>query len=203
MKKLAKANKVTIDQAGIKLHKLEIDFDVSEIWLWVKMELNKDRNAPMDFFNEELIKQCELVMWDVKILYEEKSWEVKAFNKYSLATFIANVTFSAFDSLSSNWVEAFKVLINEAKDTLREYEKRNWPILEKVSKIEEWVTRNTSSHHGQILTELHEIKKMIKGKDTIINIEKKEVQDVSTYNAPTAWPTEVQLWHWTFTFKKV
>lgn len=151
MKKLIKAKKVTIEQAWIKLHKLELEMDVSEIWLKVNMVLNKDNNAPMDYFNEELINQSDVVLKDTPITYEDKDWVFKSFNKYSLATFIADTVFSTFDSLSSKWIESFKAYIDEAKDILREYEKKNWQVIDKVKTLEEVITKKEVSNDEILL----------------------------------------------------
>lgn len=130
--------------------------DVSEIWLKINMVLNKDNNAPMDYFNEELINQSDVVLKDTPITYEDRDWAFKSFNKYSLATFIADTVFSTFDSLSSKWIESFKAYIDEAKDILREYEKKNGQVIDKVKTLEEVVAQKEVTNE-EILNACKEI----------------------------------------------
>lgn len=161
MKKLAKAKKVSINQAWIKLHKLELNFDIKELWITdINMVLNKDNNAPVDYLNEELINVCENVLQENPILFEEADWKVKSFNKYSLATFMADTMFAAFETLSSKWIPAFKVFFDEAKDVLRRYERENWPIIEKVANLEP-VEEIEESDSQKILAIVTVIKDMI------------------------------------------
>lgn len=176
MKKLAKAKKLTINQAGIKLHKLEASFDVKEIGLSVNMVLNKDSNAPMDFFNEELINVCWEKLEENSILYEEKDGRVLPFNKYSLATFMADVVFSTFDSLSSKKIDAFKVYIDEAKDVLRRYERENGNAITKAWEIDAVVPDKSEDKLHDIMFVLWQVLDILKNskKDVVIQSDEKQ-----------------------------
>lgn len=156
MKKFVTTRKVTIEQAGIKLHKLEMDMPIEEIGLSVNMVLNKDNNAPMDYFNEELINQSDVMLKKTHMTYDD-DWVIKSFNKYSLATFIADIVFGTFNSLNEKNIPSFKAYIDEAKDVLKRYMKDNG---ESISKLPS-VSQEESKKDDVVVTMLESISRRL------------------------------------------
>ena len=167
MKKFVTTKKVTIEQAWIKLHKLEMDMPIEEVWLSVNMVLNKDNNAPMDYFNEELINQSEVMLKKTHMTYEDDG-VIKSFNKYSLATFIADIVFGTFDALKEKNIPSFKAYIDEAKDVLKKYMKDNWELISKIPTVQQ----DTQKDDDRVIDVLESIN------NRLLLIEQKQLQPV-------------------------
>lgn len=156
MKSFIKATKISREQSGIKFYFVELDSEIPQIWLTLKSKLTFEQDAILDNLNEYLIKVAEKRLEESPMFYSE-DWQMKSFNKFQLATFLASNMFEAMQLVSEDGKFVFTTYIDEAKDKLKEYQNKNNASLRALQDIEEKKTKEEAKTEIEIQTKAPEI----------------------------------------------
>lgn len=135
MKSFIKATKISREQSGIKFYFVELDSEIPQVGLTLKSKLTFEQDAILDNLNEYLIKVAEKRLEESPMFYSEDG-QMKAFNKFQLATFLASNVFEAMQRISDDGKFVFTTYIDEAKDKLKEYQNKNAAVMKSLQEEE-------------------------------------------------------------------